>query len=98
MSMVGTPWRSGSARPYATTYLNYGGERYYVSFLDDTTSINFLYDAWIYIAAGSNIANIEMDLNQVTQNGQTVIFRCQCDSWSGTGTTRAIWEPLKVHR
>ena len=32
----------------------------------------------------SGIANIELDLNQVMANGQTVIFGFQCDGWSDT--------------
>jgi hypothetical protein len=84
MSLKSTPSTSGSARQFATTYTNYGGELYHVSFGDDTTSTNFSYDASVYIAAGSNLANLEMDMNQVMANGQTVIFGFQCDGWSGT--------------
>jgi hypothetical protein len=32
----------------------------------------------------SNIANLEMDMNQVLANGQTVIYGVQCDGYSGT--------------
>ncbi len=45
--------------------------------------MNFLYDAWIYVAGpSSGVANVEMDMNQVMANGQTVIFGFQCDGWS----------------
>jgi len=85
MGMSTAPAYNGSARHFATTYTDYGGHRYTVSFGNDTTAQNFLYDAWVYIS-GSNtgIANIEMDLNQVMPNGQTVIFGFQCDGWSRT--------------
>lgn len=85
MGMSTSPAYNGSSRHFATTYTYYGGHRYTVSFGNDTTAQNFLYDAWLYIS-GSNtgIANIEMDLNQVMANGQTVIFGFQCDGWSGT--------------
>lgn len=81
----GSPSRSGVSREFATNYSNYGGERYTLWFGDDTSAQNFMYDGWVYIA-GSNagIANIEMDLNQVMPNGQTVIFGFQCSYWSGT--------------
>jgi hypothetical protein len=80
-----SPSRSGNARKFATSYMNYGSERYSVSFGDDTTSSNFLYDGWVYIAGSSSgIANIEMDTNQVMANGQTVIFGFQCDGWQST--------------
>jgi hypothetical protein len=80
-----SPSRSGNARKFATSYSNYGSERYSASFGDDTGSSNFLYDGWVYISGSSSgIANIEMDMNQVMPNGQTVIFGFQCDGWQGT--------------
>jgi hypothetical protein len=85
MTLVNSPSRTGFARKYVTTTSNYGGERYDVSFGDDTTSTHFLYDAWVYIPSPSTaIANIELDMNQTMQNGQTVIFGFQCDGWNGT--------------
>lgn len=85
MSVVNSPSRTGYARKFVSNYSAYGDQRYDVSFGDDTTSTNFFYDAWVYLPAPStSIANIEMDLNQVMQNGQTVIFGFQCDGWSGT--------------
>ena len=85
MSMASSPSHGGTARKFSTSYANYGGERYDISFGDDTTSTNFLYDGWVYLASPSNsIANVEMDMNQVMSNGQTVIFGFQCDGWNGT--------------
>jgi hypothetical protein len=85
MSLTSSPSRSGSAREFVTNYVSSGGERYWVSFGSDTASSNFLYDGWLYIASpSSGIANIEMDMNQVMSNGQTVIFGFQCDGYSGT--------------
>jgi hypothetical protein len=85
MAMVGSPSLSGSALEFDTTYTYYGGERYYASFGDDTTASNFVYDGWVYLDSSSgSIANLEMDMNQVMPNGQTVIFGFQCDGWAGT--------------
>jgi hypothetical protein len=85
MSLVGTPSVSGNAREFLTTYTNYGGERYSILFGTDSSSTNFLMDTRIYVASpNSGIANIELDLNQVMSNGQTVIFGIQCDGWSNT--------------
>jgi len=85
MSIVNAPSMSGFARKFVTTYSDYGNERYDVLFGDDTTSNQFLYDAWLYLQNPStSIANVEMDLNQVMSNGQTVIFGVQCDGWAGT--------------
>jgi hypothetical protein len=85
MSLVASPSVSGTAREFLTTYNNYGGERYSILFGTDATATNFLVDTWLYVASpNSGIANIELDLNQVMSNGQTVIFGFQCDGWSNT--------------
>ena len=49
MAMAGSPSLSGNALEFYTTYTYYGGERYYASFGDDTTSSNFVYDGWVYL-------------------------------------------------
>jgi hypothetical protein len=83
MSLVTAPAISGSARQFVTTYSNYGGERYNIRIAADQSATNFVFDTWMYLASPINdIANIEMDLNQVVSNGQTVIFGFQCDGWS----------------
>jgi hypothetical protein len=85
MEMVGSPSLSGSARQFNTNYSDYAGELYYTDFGIDTTSSNFVYDGWVYLdSSSSTIANLEMDMNQVLPNGDTVIFGFQCDGWSGT--------------
>ncbi len=83
--MVNAPSLSGNAREFNTSYSTSGDERYSVSFGVDTAATNFFYDVWIYLASPSvDVANLEMDMNQVMANGQTVIFGVQCDGYSGT--------------
>lgn len=84
--IVGSPARSsGGTRAFVTNFTSNGGMRYHVSFGDDTQSTHFVYDAWVYLtSSASTIANIEMDMNQVMPNGQTVIYGFQCDGWSNT--------------
>ena len=85
MLTVGSPSLSGNALEFDTTYSYYGGELYYASFGDDTTSRNFVYDGWVYLDNSTDsVANLEMDMNQVMSNGETVIFGVQCDGWAGT--------------
>lgn len=80
-----SPSMGGKTRQFSTTTTNYGGERYDVTFGADTSASNFLYDGWFYItSSGSNIANLELDMNQVLANGQTIIYGFQCDGWNGT--------------
>jgi hypothetical protein len=82
---VGSPSLSGNARQFVSDYANGGDERYTASFGDDTTSTNFIYDAYLYLtSSSSNIANLEMDVNQVMPNGQTALFGFQCDGYSST--------------
>jgi len=84
-SLVNSPSLSGNARAFVSDYTRYGGQRFDVSFGDDSAPTHFFYDAWVYLPSPSApIANIEMDMNQVMANGQTVIFGFQCDGWSGT--------------
>ena len=83
--IVSSPSLHGSTREFVTKYSNSGDERYSVSFADDTNSTNLFYDAWVYITnSASHIANVEMDVNQVMANGQTVLIGVQCDGYSGT--------------
>jgi len=85
MQLVSAPSISGSARQFATSYTDYGGERYHRVVGSDMVSTHFVYDARVYVASpSSDLAIIEMDLNQVTANGQTVIYGFQCDGWSNT--------------
>lgn len=84
-SVVTSPTLSGHSRKFSESWSGSGGERYSLSFGDDRTSTNFLYDGWVYIASSSgSIANIEMDLNQTMPSGNTVIFGFQCDGYNGT--------------
>jgi hypothetical protein len=85
MSLVDSPSLSGQARKFGTTFVNYGGERYFASFGQDTAATHFLYDTWVYLDGSVNdVANLEMDMNQTMANGQTVIYGFQCDGWSQT--------------
>lgn len=84
-NVVTAPALSNAARQFVTNYANYAGERYDVKIGTDATPENFVYDTWMYLSSPINdIANVEMDLNQVMANGQTVIFGFQCDGWSRT--------------
>ncbi len=83
-SLVSTPSLSGDARQFVYSYTDAGGEIYSVPYANDTKSMNFVYDGWVWIEAGSTIANLELDSNQVTANGQTVIYGFQCSGYSQT--------------
>jgi hypothetical protein len=85
MSMTSSPSISGYTRKFVTSYRNAGGARFWTSFGSDTKAHNFLYDVYIYLdSTATDIANIEMDFNQVIGNGQTIIYGFQCDGYTNT--------------
>jgi hypothetical protein len=79
-----------AAREFYVTYSGGAGELYHLAFGSDTTASHFVYDVYVYLVDPSQIQNIEMDMNQVMSNGQTVILGAQCASNSGT------WEYVTV--
>jgi hypothetical protein len=84
MSVAGSPSLTGAARLFANQFNNFGGERYSAQFDDNSSSQNFFYDGWVYIANNANgFSNLEFDLDQTMSNGETVIMGFQCDSWIG---------------
>lgn len=84
--LVSLPSLSGQARAFVSSYSNGGGEIYSVSYASDSVAKNFLYDGWVRIEPGSTLANLEMDSNQVTANGRTIIYAFQCSGFS------KVWE------
>jgi hypothetical protein len=84
-TIVDSPSLSGKAREFNVEYTTGGGERYYVSFGKDRLATHFLYDAQVYMKSPStDVANLEMDMNQTMPNGDTVIFGFQCDGYNST--------------
>jgi hypothetical protein len=85
MSVVNSPSLSGFARKFDFSFTDNGGQRFSDSFGDDPNPTNFFYDGWVYLPGPiTTIANIEMDMNQVIDNGDTIIYAFQCDGWRGT--------------
>jgi hypothetical protein len=84
MTLVTDPSLSGEASKFVSTFTNWGGEIYSKSYGTDPNATNFLYDAEVWIEAGSAIGNLEMDNNQVIANGDTVIYAFQCAGSSNT--------------
>lgn len=79
-----SPSMTGAAREFATSFSYFGGQRYSALIDSDTSSTNFLYDTWVYIAGNADgFSNLEFDLNQTMPNGQTALMGFQCDSWIG---------------
>jgi hypothetical protein len=73
-----------NAREFYMTYWGRGGERWHNSFANDANATHFIMDTYVYVANPSQLANLELDLNQVIPNGKTVIYGTQCSTYSGT--------------
>lgn len=104
MTLTKSPTVDGlSSREFVSKFTNSGGELYYKTFGANTGVSNFLYDGWVWVGGSSSgISNIEMDLNQVTANGQTVIYGFQCDgytsTWDYTVNSGTPWNPFDQWR
>lgn len=100
--VVNSPSVSGSSREFATGFSNSGDERYSKSFSDDTSAENFFYDTWVYVtSSSSSIGNLEFDINQTMNDGNTVMFGIICDGyslhWAYTVNTGSGSHPAPKH-
>jgi hypothetical protein len=82
MAVVSNPSLSGEAQQFFTTFTNAGGELYSLSYGNDSAATHFVYDAQVWIDSGTQIANLEMDNNQVIPNKDTVIYAFQCSGYA----------------
>jgi hypothetical protein len=83
-SLVSSPTRSGQSREFSMQYSDAGGEIYSASWADDNAATHFVYENWVLLSNPAQVANLEMDMNQVMANGQTVIYAFQCSGYSKT--------------
>ena len=89
-------------RQFVTWYTGNGGERYHLVFGRDPNATHFVYEANVYLVEPAEIAAVEMDMNQVLENGRTVIFGTQCSvhskSWEYTyvNSTGTHWRPSNI--
>jgi len=84
MSPISAPTLTGQTEAFDTSFTNGGGVLYSISYDNDPSAMNFVYDVQVWIAAGSTLSNLEMDNNQVIPNGDTVIYAFQCSGNSNT--------------
>jgi Glycosyl hydrolases family 28/Bacterial Ig-like domain (group 3) len=79
---IASPSLDGKSRAFYMAYSQKGGERFSLTFGHDTEATHFVYDAYVYIDDPTQLANLEMDVNQVMANGDTVIYAFQCSGYS----------------
>jgi hypothetical protein len=74
------------ARKFYMTYTDEAGERWSNTFTRDPNAVYFVLDTYIYLPNPSEVKNIEMDINQVIADGETIILSTQCSGEIG------VWE------
>jgi hypothetical protein len=90
------------AREFYMTYSGRAGERWHNSFARDTAATHFILDTYVYVVNPDQLANLELDLNQVMSDGRTVIYGTQCSTYSGTwewtyyGSNSPHWHPSNI--
>lgn len=90
------------AREFYMTYSNHGGERWHLAFGNNPNATHFLLDTYIYFVNPDQVQNVELDVNQVTAGGNTVIFGTQCSSISNTWEYASVsgnaphWNPSNI--
>jgi hypothetical protein len=84
--------RGYAGRQFVTYYSGgpYAGALWHLSFGRDSRSHHFAYTAKVYLVDPTHVSNVEMDVNQVMNDGRTVILGLQC---AGTSKT---WEYTTV--
>jgi hypothetical protein len=98
---IGSPSLNGKAREFSFSYSNKGGERFSLTFGHNTEVTHFIYDTYVYFDDPGQLANLELDVNQVISDGKTVIFAFQCSGNSGTWEYSTVegsphWHPSSV--
>jgi hypothetical protein len=90
-------------RQFVASYGDNGGQRYHLTFGHDVDATHFIYEANVYLVDPAQIANVEMDMNQVMADDRTVIFGTQCSAHSKTweytyvNKTGTHWHPSNIH-
>ena len=70
------------AREFYMTYSSHGGERWHDSFGLNGTATHFALDTYVYFTDPSQVGNLELDMNQVTSAGETIIYATQCSTYA----------------
>ncbi len=68
------------ARLFSMDYWGKAGERWSNTFAKDTKSTHFVFDVYVLLPDPSQIQNLELDINQVAANGDTILMTTQCSS------------------
>jgi len=84
---VANPSVDGSATEFVVSYSDYGGERFHLVFGNDTAATYFVYDTYVYLVNPTQVQNLELDMDQVTANGETIISARSAPASRARGST-----------
>ncbi len=71
------------ARKFYMTYSDQAGERWSNQFTKDPQSNYFVLDTYVFLPIPSEVKNLELDINQVIANDETIILSTQCSGEIG---------------
>ncbi len=66
------------AREFYMTYTDRAGERWNITPNTDAAATHFVLDTYVFLTNPAEVMNLELDINQVNSNGETVILSTQC--------------------
>lgn len=82
------------ARKFTSSFTDNGGFRFHTVYGTDTVKKNFVYAGDLYFQAVAGLGQMELDNNQVTADGQTYIYGCQCNANSGAWDITKTIQPV----
>jgi len=71
------------SREFRMTYSDQAGERWSNTFIKDANASHFVLDTYVLLPKPSEVKNLELDINQVIANGETIILSTQCSGEVG---------------
>lgn len=74
----------GDAREFYMTYSDEAGERWSNTFTKDAEATHFVLDTYVLLPNPSEVKNLELDINQVISDGETIILSTQCSGETGS--------------
>lgn len=87
---------------FSMNWTSGGGQRWWKAIADDLTVSHFCYDTWVWIDNPAVVNCLELDVNHVIANGDTVIHGIQwvpqrkCWMWTTMPGGKATWNDSNI--
>lgn len=99
---TGPTYPSPCGAQFAFSYTNAGGQRWWVTAPADLNANHFVYDTWVWFDNPAQCAQLELDVNHVLGNGNTVILGIQwspsngCWMYTTMPNQKATWNKSNI--